>query len=349
MASSKSDSFGAIIQEFLLRPLNRKAFDAFFRLCYQHTIGYVRFLTAKGYRFPLEPKVGGDPISDLAIDILGTLLHSTKDQSFPVVFSYFRKVGVTDPGRADPTKLYDHFTVLIRGHIRQEIFRLVGQYDPQIDHLKRRFKEILKGPDFTTIKTNPDSAEIVFLSGNAKALRRDERAVSYDELLAIAEQTYSMDQPRSQWCRRIFELLDENENAQNFVKKHELLSAVVAVNLKYIDADGLLPTCLPSPEGDFTIKAAEKAMEQTLVWLEEAVLKELVRKGRLTENEAEKFKTAALWYLSDLIYSGQTDPIPQYFREAMPEDTHQRFLKDYKYLFETTLNKAFEYFQVRLE
>jgi hypothetical protein len=349
MASSKSDSCGAIIQEFLLRPLNRKAFDAFFRLCYQHTIGYLRFLTAKGYRLPFEHKVGGDPVSDLTIDILGTFLQSTKDQCFPVVFSYFRKVGVTDSSRFASEKLYHHFTVLIRGHIRQEVFHLVGQYDPQIDHLKRRFKEILKSPDFNTMTANPDSAEVVFLSENAQNLRQEKMPVSYDEILAIAEQAYSMDQPRSRWCRRIFELLNENENAQNFVKKHELLSAVIAVNLKYIDADGLLPTCLPSPEEDFAIKAAEKALVQTLVWLAEAVLKEFVRKGRLTEDEAGKFKTAALWYLSDLIYSAQTDPIPQYFREAMPEDSHERYLKDYKYLFETTLNKALEYFQVRLE
>jgi hypothetical protein len=306
-------------------------------------------LTAKGYRLPFEHKVGGDPVSDLTIDILGTFLHSTKDQSFPVVFNYFRKFGITDPGLSDSVELYNHFTVLIRGFIRQEIYRIAGQQDPQIDHLKRRFKEILKRPDFTTTKTNPDLAEVVFLSGNAQNLRQEKTPVSYDELLAIAEQAYSMDQPRSQWCRRIFELLNENENMQNFVKKHELLRAVVAVNLKYIDADGLIPSGLPSPEGDFTIKAAEKALEQTLVWLGEAVLKELVRKGRLTENEAGKFKTAALWYLSDLVYSAQTDPIPQYFREAMPEDSHERYLKDYKYLFETTLNKALEYFQVLLE
>jgi len=358
MTSSISDSCGRIVRAFLISPLNRKTFDSFFKTCYSHTLGYLRYLKAKGFQLPLEHRSDGDPFGDLAIDLLGTFLRSTKDKPFPIVFDYFKKVGISDPDQADPDDIYHHFTLLLRGHIRQQLSRLKAQQDPQIDHLKRRFKEILIAPRFGSMQGS-SGEECLFLIQHSRNLRGGNRSqarpstsklpIPYDELLQIVERAYLKSTSRTAWCLNIFELLNETTEYQNLVKKHELLAAIVSVNAKYIDADGLQPTGLPTAENALLMRDIEEAIAQTLVWLGETVLSGFVRKGRINGDEAERFRAASERYLSDLAHTGETDPIPQYFREVMPESEHDRYLSEYKYIFETTINDAVEDFKERLK
>lgn len=349
MTSSISDSCGRIVRAFLVSPLNRKTFDSFFKTCYSHTVGYLRYLKAKGFQLPLEHRSDGDPFGNLAIDLLGIFLHSTKEKPFPIVFDYFNKVGVSDPNQADPDDIYHHFTVLLRGHIRRQLSRLKAQQDPQIDHLKRRFKEILIAPRFGSMQGS-SGEECLFLTQHNHDLRRDNKLpIPYDELVQVVERTYLKSRSRTAWCLNIFELLNEAIEYQNIVKKHELLAAIISVNAKYIDADGLQPTGLPTAENALLVREVEEAIAQTLAWLGETVLSDFVRKGRINSDEAQKFKAASERYLSDLAHVGETDPIPQYFREVMPKSEHDRYLNDYKYIFETTINDAVEDFKERLK
>jgi len=312
-------------------------------------MGYLRYLKVKGFQLPLEHRADGDPFGDLAIDLLGTFLQSTKDKPFPIVFDYFKKAGVSDSDKADLDELHHHFTVLLRGHIRQQLSRLKAQQDPQIDHLKRRFKEILIAPRFGSMQKS-GSEDHLFLSQHRHDLRRGNKLpIPYDELLQIVERAYLKSTSRAAWCLNIFELLNEAIEYQNIVKKHELLATIVSVNAKYIDADGLQPTGLPTAENALLVREVEEAIAQTLAWLGETVLSGFVRKGRINSDEAQKFKAASERYLSDLALVGETDPIPQYFREMMPESEHARYLNDYKYVFETTINDAVEDFKERLK
>ena len=58
---------------------------------------------------------------------------------------------------------------------------------------------------------------------------------------------------------------------------------------------------------------------------------------------------AADYYLSDLIYSPGVDLLPVYFREVMPEQEHGDYLKDYKYIFETSMEKVKDNFINRIK
>jgi hypothetical protein len=344
MTSSISDSCGCIVKAFLLNPFNRKAFNNFFKTCYSHTMGYLRYLKVRGFQLPLDHIADGDPFGDLTIDLLGAFLHSTKENPFPIVFDYFNKVGVSDPDQADPDDIYHHFTVLLRGHIRQQLSRLRAQQDPQLDHLKRRFKEILKDPRFgSTQKSRGD--EYLFLTQYSRDLRGDKSPLPYDGLVQVVERAYLKSRSRTAWCLNIFELLNKATEYQNLVKKSELLSAIISVNAKYADIDGLQPTHLPPPENALLMRDIEEAISQTLAWLEESVLGTFVRKSRINSDEAERFRAAAEQYLSDLAHAVETDLIPQYFREVMPENCRHRYLKDYKHVFETTIKKAVENFK----
>ncbi|MEW5995899.1 MAG: hypothetical protein AB1744_16100, partial [Candidatus Zixiibacteriota bacterium] len=199
-----------------------------------------------------------------------------------------------------------------------------------------------------TVRTNPAHEEYICLARTRNNLRENLPPASYDDLLAIAEQAYLKSTSRSEWCRRILELIDEKSDVQNCVRKSELLSAVMAVNSKYADLDGLFPQRGWTPEDTLLLKRAEQAINQTLGWLEQTVLADFIPKGRLTPEEAKRFIQAARCYLNDMVHCGQTDLIPQYFRENLPPGTHARYLRDYKYLFETAINKAVAEFRRRL-
>jgi hypothetical protein len=239
--------------------------------------------------------------------------------------------------------------MLLRGHIRQQLSRLKAQQAPQIDHLKRRFKEILIAPRFGLIQGS-GGEECLFLTQHSHDLHRDNKLpIPYDELLQIVERAYLKSRSRTVWCLNIFELLNQAIEYQNLVKKHELLAAIVSVNAKYIDADGLQPTGLPTAENALLMRDIEEAITQTLAWLGETVLSSFVRKGGINSDEAQRFRVASEQYLSDLAHAGETDSIPQYFREVMPESEHDRYLSDYKYIFETTINNAVDDFKERLK
>jgi len=348
MTNFTRDSCGHIIKAFLLSPLNRKAFDSFFGICYQSTVGYLRYLKAKGFQLPHELKAEGNPFGDLAIDLLGTFLHSNRDRPFPVIFGYFNKLGYAQPREADPDDLLHCFTVLLRGHIRQQLARLKVQQAPQVDHLKRRFKEILKDVRFKILPKS-SGEEWISLAQHCDDRREGRPPLLYNDLLQIVEKAYLNSRSRTDWCLDIFKLVNEATQYQNLVKKHELLTAIVSVNSKYVEADGLQPVCLPTPKEALLTKTIEEAIAETLSWLKESVLDRFIHNVRIDSEEAERFQQAAEKYLSDLAHTGQTDSLPEYFREVMPEGKRITYLSDYKYVFETTINQAVENFKDRLK
>ncbi|MEW5995414.1 MAG: hypothetical protein AB1744_13610, partial [Candidatus Zixiibacteriota bacterium] len=141
---------GGLIAAFLKHPLNRRLFDRFFRLCCDETAGYLRYLRARGFRLPLDLSSDTDGLQNLAIDLLGTFLASPGGRPFPILMDYFKKTVRSELTQPDPAQLYHRFRALLHGHIRQERTRLFAAQDPQIENLKRRFKETLKEPTLAT-------------------------------------------------------------------------------------------------------------------------------------------------------------------------------------------------------
>ncbi len=336
------ERYGAVIRKFLHNPRHQRAFSDFFDLCFRHTKSYLRCLHGRGYQLPIEHKENTDPFKDLTFDILGFFLASPGGEPFPLIFTYFEKeCPATD--REEPENIYHRFTNLLTGFIHQQLSKLSGSSNPQLHYLKRRFKDIItSSSEYTTVLEQ--KTKYVFLTKNRDNVRSDQPLIPYERLQNLAVEAYFESATRAGWCRKIFELLDEMTEYQNRLAKHELLAAVITANSLYVN-DFLSPFRSPlTPEEVFELTRFETAIEHTAERLQSDVVQKFVKKEKITAVEAKKFVTAAKTYLSDMVFSGETDPLPHYFREVTPPSSHQRYAAEYKYVFETIISKAVNIF-----
>ncbi|GAG16110.1 unnamed protein product, partial [marine sediment metagenome] len=217
------------------------------------------------------------------------------------------------------------------------------------ENLKRRFKDILKDRKFRTLKLQGSASDSIHLQSHAGNLRLDQLPISHQLLTDIVDRAYTASRTRTEWCQNIFRQINEHTDHQNVVELNELIAAIVEINSKYIDTDGLRPTGLPTPTESLTRKAIAEAIDHSLNWVKSNVLAQFAGKERLTAEESQLYLEASGHYLRDLGENGETDAIPDYFRHVMPESAHAGYLEKHKYLFETVINRAVEKFRERLK
>ncbi|MDD3731825.1 MAG: hypothetical protein PHU88_05555 [candidate division Zixibacteria bacterium] len=183
---------------------------------------------------------------------------------------------------------------------------------------------------------------------NNNNLRKDKPPLSYDKLLYITEEAYFLSKNRPEWCHKIFELLENESEYQNFIKKHELLRAIITINMKYVELDGHCPQPV-KPMLPELYKAITDVKKETLDWLMPAVIKKYNDKGKISPEQAQLLLQAVDIYLSDFGFYGDTDSIPSYFYEMFPEINSKEYLDKYKNIFETIISKALEDLKKRLK
>jgi hypothetical protein len=342
-SSARND--GKVIRAFLKDPLNRKSFDAFYKLCYQVTIGYLRYLQGRGYPIPIEKHQAENPLSDVAIDLLGSLLQSRTDEPFFVIYDYYKRHGIKEYESAGSKELAWHMTVLVRGHAKKEMSKIRKEADPQIDNLKKRFKDILRGHGYGAFTGSDERTEFVFWKEYENDLRQDKPPVSHELLKDIVGRAYAECKDRTEWCRLIFEMLNQEKEYQNFIRRQDLITAVIAINAEHVELYGSKPTRFPSPEMALIDDQLEEARKTALEIAKQDTIKKFLNKGRITSDESDRFLTAVEHYLTDLGQNGNPDSIPEYFRLVMPPDVHSLYLNKYKHVFETVINRAVEEFR----
>ncbi len=348
MKDDSGKSNPTILKEFLCCPANRRRFDAFFELCWRHTKAWLRSQNARGRRLPLDQFAGRSPLDDLAVDILSRVLAPVKSRTCGGLFDYFRTQGITTFEDEDPAHLYDLFRPWLFTKIRQQLSHVAGEADPAKANLKRRFKDILAGSDYHAFSPGGGNERYVGALKYERTMRVDCPPISFEELLSLVEECYLRSLNRTRWCRAIFEALNRVASVQNFIETFRLIQAVVIVNTKYVDVEGLAPAHPPGAEHGLFIRAITKARTETLRWVREIVLAKFVTNDRLTEDYAQRLLGACEQFLIDLAHSSGTDSLPEYFREVMPESEHDRYLTDFKHIFETVIHKAKDDFERRL-
>lgn len=337
-----------VLKLFLEQPSNRNRFDDFFRLCYRLVRGYLRHLQRQGWVLPFDQTSDRDQLGDLAIDILGPILASSPERPCNRIFDHFKKKGIVDFSEADPEQLYGSFTSRLFLFVREELRALRRDADPQLEHLKRRFSDTLNSSEYVSFSEGGSGTTYVCVADSSLEDKQDAPTISYDDLEEIVDRAYHESGTRSKWCRRVLEAVEQREDVRNCLKKHELLRAAVSVNMRYLRDEALLTPSHPSVEIDLQLAAADDARQQTLQWLKNRVMTKFTLKQSITSATAERFLEAVNLYLQDLIHSEGVDKLPVYFREVMPEEEHEKYLKHYKHTFETTINRADEDFRERL-
>ena len=326
------DSTDEIIRQFLLAPRRRTGFDPFFRFTAACTISYLRRLGRHGWRLPVDDRTDRDPVADLALDLLGEILQSKPGRPFHRVFEYFRAAGITPADLADQSGLTDLYLIFLRRQIRQQLSRLRKQVDSQIENLKRRIRETLEATK------NQRHSETIPSDST-------ERSDIPDELLhRLAEETYLESTSRSDWCLRLAAHLEQEEQYRSNVPISRLQAVMVRVNAAYADLDGSLLHGQYNSSALALQGAAEKARCATIEFVGRDIIPAFADKGRLTSEDAAGLLSICNLYLADWAACGETDRIPKYFREQMPPDRQERYLKDYKYILDTIIARARERF-----
>jgi hypothetical protein len=342
-------SFNEILLAFLEYPTDNLRFKAFFEHCRRRTFGCLYGLRRNGFRLP-GAETTSAALQDLTYDILGSFLRTERGKRpFHVIFDYLKSRGINDPAKHPVEELARQFMILLRSFVRQEAFRITQQEDAQKANLRRRFTDVLSEEGYVSEKSPKDKWVYVYQAGQEDSLRLDRPLISFTRLQTLVETAYLETTSRSQWCVRIFLELAAIDSAQNRLRKNELVSAALSVSLRYLEAEAYQPLRLPTPEEDFGDGKMREACELTMLWLSDHVIKEFELKGRISEDEGERLAHAAELYLTDLCVHGNSDPLPEYFREVMPDCRHEKYLENYKYVFDTIIKRMVDDFRSRLK
>ena len=336
-----------ILRAFLNRPLHKRNFDRFFRLCCSEVVIYLRILRASGWRLPEDQVQQENTLHDIAYDILGAFLANRPNLPFFVIFDYLKRHRLS-PEEMPSDEFVKHFRFLIRGFTRKELTLLRGLMDPQIRNLKRRLNDILAGDEYASALCFDDREESDYLLRNAKNLRSDCSVIPRDALDQIVRDVYQVSRSRSEWCTGIFQLLNEQTEFRNAIPRSLLISVCVAVNAEMVDASGLITGHIPTPTEEHLRQATRRAVSETLDWLLSSVITPFVARGRLSAEDAPYVLTACCTYLQDLIQDGDADKIPQYFISLKPGLSQSDYLIQYKYVMDTVTNRALSELRRRL-
>ncbi|HEQ99297.1 MAG TPA: hypothetical protein ENO22_08155 [candidate division Zixibacteria bacterium] len=327
-----------IIVEFLKSP--HKHFMQFYKLCFHYTKKHLCSLKRRG---AVLPKIGSNPetnLDDITNDILGILLSSAR-APYNIVFDYFTKHGISPEKNQDGFLIYHRFTILIRGFANRELYKIRGYENPQTRKIKRRFKDILKGPGYHESIIGGREFFTLEATGN---LRQDKPVIPYEKLLQIVENTYHENISYVKWCLKIFEAIDKCGEYQNGIFRHELLQAAIEISSKHMEINFGERDNLSSIELALIRQAVERAIPKTLDWVSENVSRGFVEKERITKEESELFLKAIELYLWDFGCDGSHDKYPRYYFVLFPDKDQNFYLKNHKYPFETMINSARDYF-----
>jgi len=345
--SYEYSSLGRIVREFLLAPHKYRNFQRLFELSARITIASLRNLRAKGFSLPLQNRDLAKSLNDLAIDCLDDFFCSTIDQPYYVIYDFFRRHKVTDPSCESDELLGRLMMTLIIGYIKKKLPKVNDRENQQIANLKRRVKEIFHSGKYCSF-TDDNGREHICRAEDFEKLRKSSPPLDYESILFLVEEAYLHTLNREDWCFRTMEMVASLEETQNFVARADLLRAMIAINAKYVDAAGSVGDSIPDPRRAMIRDTAMKVKDSTVGWIEMEVIPKYVAKKSLNSIEAGLYLKAVENFLYDYIASGSADSLPNYFRELMPQETHRRYLKDYKNSFETVINKALEYFKKNL-
>lgn len=333
---------GEVISRFLRKPLDRNRFNDFYSFAFNVSVGYLNYLKNQGFVLPEESGNREDQIHDLAIDALGALLRCDGDRPFHVIFNYVTQRGIDEYESTEPELLYDAVVALLKGNIRQELTKIRKQTDPQVENLKRRFKDILRTSPFGFGDAGgTGQTGSVYSMKYRDYLRTEKERISRDKLAEVAREAFKSSNSRQSWCEAIFDLLNEMPRYRNMISRSDLLAVVVSVNREWMESDLKIPVSTVETPIVASVKASLNELVLTILdWAESTIAARFVDSGKLCKKDLPGVMAAVAAYLKDLCEQGETDPLPVYFRENMPPDTHAKYLEEYKYVFETVIDKA---------
>ncbi|HEQ99130.1 MAG TPA: hypothetical protein ENO22_07300 [candidate division Zixibacteria bacterium] len=260
---NNAENYGETIRAFLNDPGDPRLFNAFFKVCQNHTKGYLYHLKKKGWRLRIHTNCLETDIDDLAIDTLSGFLSPHKGREFGLILEYYeiQDIPYSDPAVSNPS-IYLSFLKLLRRNIHKIIPRLESEEDHQTAILKRRIKAILKSDIYLKLERN--GQDFYYLRKNRGKLRHGKAIIDFEKLMEIALLAFYDSNTRVELCLKIFEQLDLCDDFSNTLPQNNLIGAVIKVNSQYVEFECSQISSWPSPEENLEHKAIQKAISSAI-------------------------------------------------------------------------------------
>lgn len=339
---------GETIRRFLQNPLDRSCFRSFFDLCHSMTVGLLKYYRSRGIAVPIEQADHDKALSDLAITMLGEFMQSHPQRPFELIFDYFDRHEMSCVDDVPVEQILDQFRILLSGFVKKRLFRWRKTENPQAEILKRRIKDILQPPEYERYTDENGNRWMVALATGKSNSHGDGPIIPFDQLLILVQEAYLHSHTRTAWCHAVFAALERESAYRHALILSDLLLAMVEVNARELEEVAPCPSRPLSPEIGAVLQSVDRIIDATLIRMRQSPIASFYASGRITETEGEGLIAATRLYLMDLGYGGSTDSLPQYFRETMPVDEHERYIKRYKYVFESIVAAAVADFREQL-
>lgn len=338
-----------ILVSFLHDPFDRRAFHLVFQITHRELISYLRQLSQRGYRLPIDCTDTKNALGNLAYDILGTFFASEADRPFPVIFGFFVRHGITDFQSIAPVRLAELYMWLLRGYTLKEIGYIAADGDPQLARLKRRFYEALENQSMALLR-EVERERYWCLPPAPAAKPAPPTAMPSTQLAQIVELAFLNSNTVESWNRNVLQLVSEQSNYPSVIREVDLIAAVTAVHVRYMVEEAPMPSPEMSQMQFVAREQFEIELTATLQWFRDDLLAEWVGKRKLTELEASRYAEAAELYLRDSTNGGIMHPASygSYFRQVHPAEIGALYVEKYKTLFESLIKKAEDHFAERI-
>lgn len=341
MKADKTDR-AAVIRQFLISPRNRKCFCHFFDVCVAETSRYLRRLKASGWRLPGDQFQAESALADMVEDALAELFASRKNRPYYHILDYFSRHGISDFKNVADDELVRRFNILLHGFVRRWVTSTKDEVDPQIANLKRRIAETVRSPGYHILRLPGDTGATVCAAECESRLRTDCPSIPCDKLYHLVLGAFNDTMNRSDWCTRIFALLDVETDFRNAIPLVELVSAMIAINAEYVDALEYVQERPTGPLGEYRLRKIRAAVVQACRWMKQTGVAVYLRKERVSPDEAAAIFRSCRDWLVDLCLSGEADSIPSYFFNYRPEVSQQEYQDRYKNAMDSITHKALE-------
>jgi hypothetical protein len=322
-------ALAATVQTFIDHPTERSAFNHFYEAAFHIARGYLRHLTRRGFRLPLDEYSAEGGLTDCTTDCLAPLFASRPGHPCHLIVDYFK-------GKIEPDTPADRIAALlhglIAGHVHQELFRMKASFAPQQARLKRRLRAIMTSDEYCEFRhdstrcwtwrraTQPPRSEQPLIGDNT---------LSELVLAAVQTETHMPDR-----CREVFSRLDNDDRFVNAIPAHRLIAAMVQALTRCDDA---APSVVASPQAEFVRRQIDALSDKAIDATIQDCLMALAAKRGLTAAETESLGNALRDLMADFCADGDHDPLPQYAKARLNAHGADWNLKRHKYIWETVV------------
>lgn len=295
---------------------------------------------------PGEALSGPQAHEELANRLLERVFLESKPPHFKKLFNYFRSQGISDIQSQPADRLEELFLPFFYQQLKQALYRESRAENPEKSSIQKTIENILRGAEFSKV---PGHLDAICLTKSLDQLRPTAYPITRHLIDGLAYESVLATTKTTDLCREFFHRLEEFDDHQKFVKRRELVFALVNAVERHIHDSILGSGYSGTPETVRQRQAIEEAAYRAMERIRTTEIAVLLEKGTVNQSEAACLVAACTTFLADRSDGGAMASYATYFRESFPSKFHDLYERTYKYRFLRLIELAEQYYVEELD